>query len=88
MKDFRGTGVAMVTPFNSDKSIGFDAKLCEKKNKRIKLKQNFEELFTRQGKLKGHKVKIEFKKNAKKYNKKVIEHQYSYEKRYKKKSKG
>ena len=25
MKDFRGTGVAMVTPFNSDKSIDFEA---------------------------------------------------------------
>ena len=34
-------------------------------NEQIKLKQQFKELFERQGKLNKHKVKIEFKQNAK-----------------------
>ena len=37
----------------------------DKQNEQIKLKQQFEDLFEREGKLNNHKVRIEFKQNAK-----------------------
>ena len=35
-----------------------------KQNEQIKLKQQFKDLFEREGKLNKHKVRIEFKQNA------------------------